>query len=100
MNDVLEIRFELEVTQLGFDVGLGDLQWTIYEPMNIDFKTRVIARKWYPFSNKSPVVTLGNKKRNYTDVLTVARIEIDENKKEYRSKFEQTNENINMQVET
>ncbi len=99
LNDVPVISFELEVTRLGFDVGLGDRQWTIYEPMNIDFKTRVIARKWYPFSNKSPVVTLGNKKRNFTDVLTEARIEIDEDKKEYRSKFEQANENINMQVE-
>ncbi len=67
--------------------------------MNIDFKTRIIARKWYPFSKKSPVVTLGNKKQTFTDVLTETRIEIDENKKETRSKFEQTNEKISMEVQ-
>lgn len=99
LNDNPEVSFELEVTQLGYDAGLGDRQWTIYEPMGIDFKTRIVARKWYPFTNKSPVVTLGNKKTTFADVLMETRIEIDENKKETRSKFEQTNEKISMEVE-
>ncbi|MBG9548494.1 phage tail protein [Cytobacillus firmus] len=97
--DVPEVSIELEVTQLGFNAGLGDKVWTIYEPMNIEFQQRILARKWFPFTNRRPVVTLSNKKKTFSDLLTETRIEINENKKQTRSKFEQTNERINMEVE-
>jgi phage minor structural protein len=97
--DVPEVSIELEVIQLGFQAGLGDKVWTIYEPMNIEFQQRVMARRWFPFSNRSPVVTLSNKKEPLTDQLIETRIEISENQKQTRSKFEQTNEKINLEVE-
>lgn len=97
--DVPEVSIELELSQLGFDVGLGDRVWVIYEPLGIDFQTRVMEIKRYPFTKRSPVVTLSNKKRVFTDILTETKIEIDENKKETRSRIEQTNERITMEVE-
>ncbi|MFJ7976526.1 hypothetical protein ACIQZI_12605 [Peribacillus sp. NPDC096379] len=42
---------------------------------------------------------MGNKKTTFTNRLTETRIEIDENKKETRSKFEQTNEKFSMEVQ-
>jgi phage minor structural protein len=97
--DVPEVSIELELSQLGFDVELGDRVWVIYEPLGIDFQTRVMEIKRYPFSKRSPVVTLSNKKRVFTDILTETKVDIEENKKETRSKFEQTNERITLEVE-
>lgn len=97
--DVPEVSIELELSQLGFDVELGDRMWTVYEPLGIDFQARVMEVKCYPFSKRSPVVTLSNKKRVFTDILTETKIEIDENKKETRSRIEQTNERITLEVE-
>lgn len=99
LNDVPEVTIELEMSQLGFNVGLGDKVWLIHEPLGIEFQTRVMALKTYPFKKKSPVVTLSNKKQTFSDSLTQTKIEIKENQKETRSKFEQTNEKITLEVE-
>jgi len=71
----------------------------IYEPLGIDFQTRVMEIKRYPFTKRSPVVTLSNKKRVFTDILTETKVDIEQNKKETRSRIEQTNERITMEVE-
>lgn len=97
--DVPEVSIELELSQLGFEVELGDRVWVIYEPLGIDYQARVMEIKRYPFTKRSPVVTLSNKKRVFTDILTETKIEIDENKKETRSRIEKTNERITMEVE-
>jgi phage minor structural protein len=97
--DVPEVTIELELSQLGFDVELGDRVWVIYEPLGIDFQTRVMEIKRYPFTKRSPVVTLSNKKRVFTDILTETKVDIEENKKETRSRIEQTNERITLEVE-
>ncbi|OAT73749.1 phage tail protein [Parageobacillus thermoglucosidasius] len=99
LTDVPEVSIELELSQLGFEVGLGDRVWVIYEPMGVDFQTRVMEIKRYPFTKRSPVVTLSNKKRVFTDIFTETKIEIDETKKETRSRIEQTNERITLEVE-
>lgn len=99
LNDVPEISIEIEVTQLDFEANLGDNIWTIYEPLGMDIKTRIAARKWFPFSKRAPTVTIENRKKTFSDILTQQRIEIDQNKKETRSRFEQTNERITMEVE-
>ncbi|MGG3958433.1 phage tail protein [Bhargavaea massiliensis] len=97
--DVPEVSIELELSQLGFEVELGDRVWVIYESLGIDYQARVMEIKRYPFSKRIPVVTLSNKKRVFTDILTETKIEIDENKKETRSRIEKTNERITMEVE-
>ena len=97
--DVPEVSIGLELSQLGFDVELGDRVWVIYEPLGIDFQTRVMEVKRYPFSKRSPAVTLSNKKRVFTDILTETKVDIEESKKETRSRIEQTNERITLEVE-
>lgn len=99
LNDLPEISIELELSQLDFDVKLGDRIWLIYEPLNIDFKARISTYTYFPFTNKLPIVTIENKKKQFTDILTQQRVKIDESKKEYRSRFEQTNDRITMEVE-
>lgn len=97
--DVPEVSLELEVLQLGFNAGLGDKVWTIYEPLNIEFQQRVMARRWFPFTKKTPIVTISNRKKSLPDLLTETNIQIKENQKQTRSKFEQTNERISLEVE-
>jgi phage minor structural protein len=98
IQDVPEVSIEIELTQLGFEAGLGDKVWLIYEPMKLDFQTRIMASKWFPFSKRSPTVTIANRKQTFTDLLTQTKIEVKENKKETRSKFEQTDEKFNLEV--
>lgn len=99
LQDVPEISIDVEALTLGMDVKLDDGIWTIYEPMGIEYLSFVQAIKSYPLSNKSSVVTLSNMKQTLSDLLTQTKIEIDENKKETRSKIEQTNERITLEVE-
>lgn len=96
--DVPEVSIELETVQLGFDVSLGDKVWTIYEPMNIEFQQRAMVIKRFPFTKKSPIITLSNKKKSFPDLLTETRIEVKENAKQTRSEITQTNEKIELKV--
>jgi phage minor structural protein len=97
--DVPEVSIELEVIQLGFDAHLGDKVWLIYEPLRIEFETRVMAYKHYPFQKRSPAVVLSNKKETITNLVAKTRSELKEAKKETRSKIDQTNEKITLEVE-
>jgi phage minor structural protein len=99
LNDVPEVSIEVETLILDFDVNLGDRVWMIYEPINLDFRTRIISRKYYPFSKKSPSVTFSNKIQTFENNLVQAKVEMKENQKETRSKFDQTNEKITVEVE-
>ncbi|WP_366160541.1 phage tail protein [Bacillus infantis] len=100
LKDIPDVSFDIELTQLGFEAGLGDRIWTIYEPMGIDLKLRIMAIKWFPFTNRAPIVTMSNKnERGLSDQLAKTRIEIDKNKKETKSRFEQTNEKFTLEVE-
>ncbi|MEK1833298.1 phage tail protein [Priestia megaterium] len=71
--DEPEVSFCLEYIEMqkqGFNVPLdeGDTVPTIYEPLDVDLDLRVIEITDYPESNKSPVLTLSNKKDNVVDV--------------------------------
>lgn len=99
VQDVPEISIDIEAITLGMNVEIDDGIWTIYEPMGIEYLSYVQAIKSYPFSNKSSIVTISNIKQTFSDILTETKIEIDENKKETRSKIEQTNERITLEVE-
>lgn len=100
LKDTPEVSIDIELTELQKDeFELGETVWVIYEPMNIEFQTRIMKYKKFPFSRKSPVVTLSNVAKTLTDQLVSQQVEIDENKKEYRSKFDQTNERITLSVE-
>jgi hypothetical protein len=96
--DYPEVTIEIEEVDLG-EKGLGDKVWLIYEPLGIEFQTRVMARKRQPKQKGKNTSTLGNRKRTFSDILTETRVEIDQNNKQHRSRFEQTNERITMEVE-
>jgi phage minor structural protein len=96
--DYPEVTIEIEEVDLG-EKGLGDKVWLIYEPLGIEFQTRVMARKRQPKQKGKNTSTLGNRKRTFSDILTETRVEIDRNNKQHRSRFEQTNERITMEVE-
>ncbi|OKL36986.1 phage tail spike protein [Domibacillus mangrovi] len=99
-----QISIDVSVSQMnaqGYEdvPGLGDRIWLIYEPMGIEFKTRVMKRKGNPFKKDGLIVTLSNVKATFSDVLVETKVEIDKNKREFRSKIEQTNERITFEVE-
>lgn len=99
--DYPEATFELDSVELT-NKELGERVWLIYEPMGIEFQTRVLSKKSIIRGNKlvTKSVVLGNTMpRTLGDILTSQKIEINENAKESRSKFEQTNERITLEVE-
>lgn len=97
LMDHPETSIELDDVELQ-NKELGERVWLIYEPLGIEFQTRVIAKTERIPKAKSSV-TLGNIKPGMSDILTQVTIDIDENKKETRSRFDQTNERINLAVE-
>ncbi|WP_427137211.1 phage tail protein [Psychrobacillus psychrodurans] len=99
--DYPEATFELDSVELT-DKELGERVWLIYEPMGIEFQTRVLSKKSVIRGKRlaTKLVVLGNTMpRTLGDILTSQKIEIDENAKEYRSRIEQTNERITLEVE-
>lgn len=101
LTDYPKITIELDSIELT-DKELGERVWLIYEPMGIEFQTRIMSKKSVIRNGKlvTASVVIGNAiPRNLSDILTSQKIEIDENKKETRSKFEQTNERITLEVE-
>ncbi|MBW3113013.1 phage tail protein [Bacillus sp. MCCB 382] len=99
LTDVPEVSIEIEEVLLDFSPNLGDTVWLIHEKLGIEFQTRIMARKDKPLLKGKSTVTLGNRPNRLTDILTKTKIEIDENKKEFRSRIEQTNEQIRLEVE-
>lgn len=100
--DYPEVTFELDSIEL-LDKELGERVWLIYEPLDIEFQTRVLSqtKQFINGELRTVKVVLGNTlPKTTTDFLISQKVEIDENKKITRSKFEQTNDRITMEVET
>lgn len=101
LKDVPESFFELDSVELT-NKELGERVWLIYEPLGIEFQTRILKQTKSIRNGKlvTTKVVLGNTlPKSTTDILISQKVEIDENKKEYRSKFTQTNELIHLSVE-
>lgn len=99
--DYPEVSFEMDVIELT-EKELGERVWLIYEPMNIEFQTRILKQTREILNGEivTTKVILGNiVSKSSTDILISQKVEIDQNKKETRSRFEQTNERITMEVE-
>lgn len=99
--DYPEVAYELDVVEL-LDKELGERVWLIHEPMGIEFQTRILSKKSVFRGGKlvTKSVVLGNSKpRTLSDILTSQKVEIDENKQQSQSWFEQTNDRISMGVE-
>lgn len=99
--DYPEVTFELDSIELT-DKELGEKVWLIYEPLDIEFFTRILSIKKGLVNGqiRTKSVVLGNKiPKNINDILIEQKVEIDEQKKITRSKFEQTNDRITLEVE-
>lgn len=101
LNDVPAVAMELDVAELTAR-ELGETIWLIYEPMNIELSTRIMKQTLGIVDGHliTKSVVLGNVLPKSTqDLLIQQKIEIDDSRKEYRSKIEQTNERISLEVE-
>jgi len=84
------------------DKELGERVWLIYEPLNIEYQTRIMSKKTVVRNGNlvTESVTIGNTiPRTITDILTSQRVDIDKYSKETRSRFEQTDDKITLAVE-
>lgn len=101
LEDEPEVTFELDSIEL-LDKELGERVWLIYEPLGIELQTRILSQT-KGFVNgelRTVKVVLGNAiPKTTTDILISQKVEIDENKKITRSRFEQTNDRITLAVE-
>lgn len=101
LHDYPDVSIELDSIELT-EKEIGERVWLLYEPMGIEFQTRVMSKKSIIRGDKivTATVVIGNAvPRTNSDLLVSQKIEIDENKKETRSRFEQTNDRITLEVE-
>lgn len=99
--DYPETSIELDSVEL-INKELGEKILLIYEPLEIEYQTRVLKQNKEFRGNQlvTTSVVLGNALPKTTkELLVTQKVNIDENKKEYRSKFTQTNERISLEVE-
>lgn len=99
--DYPEAYFELDAVELT-NKELGERVWLIDEVMGIEYQTRVLSKKTIIRGNKlvtSSVILGTTLPRKNADLMVTQKVEIDKNRKEYLSKFTQTNELIHMSVE-
>ena len=95
INDTPIISIEVEEINLGETKQLGDKVWLIYEPLGIEFQTRIMARKIYPNQVGKNTVTFGNFKREISNIVAETAKETNKN----RSKIDQTSDRITLEVE-
>lgn len=103
-QDTPETTIELtmsEIRKAGYhnSIDLGDWVWVIDERKKLLIHVRVTKIKSFPLSGESPIITLSNVMQTEQDLLAEVDIKIDETKREYRSKFEQTNEKFFFEVQ-
>ena len=95
--DYPEVSIELDAIELQ-QKEVGERVWLIYEPLGIEFQTRVLAKTSRIPETKSSVIIGNAVPRSLSDILTSTKIEVDVNKKQSQSSFEQTNEQISLKV--
>jgi hypothetical protein len=83
------------------DKSIGERVWLIHERMGFEYQTRVVARK-VKIPNSQSTVTLGTylpQSRTVSNALAEQKVQIDQNYKTFRSKIEQTNDKILLEVD-
>lgn len=101
LKDEPDLAIELDVVETG-DKNIGEMVHLIYEPMNFMATTRVLEKKYGYSAGRVRLdsVVLGNAKmKTLSDILVSQKAEVDDQKKQVESRFEQTNEKITLAVE-
>lgn len=96
--DVPEVSIELSALELT-ERELGERVWLIYEPLDIEFQTRILSKTTRIPQEKSSAVIGNAKRKSLTDQLTDTNVQIDENAKQTETQFDQTNEKIEIIAE-
>lgn len=96
--DYPEVTIELDTLELT-EKELGERVWLIYEPLGIEFQTRILAKTTRTPRTLSTVVIGNTLGKSGTKDFAEVNIDIDENAKQFRSKIEQTNDRITLEVE-
>lgn len=99
--DYPEATFEMETVELT-NKELGERVWLIYEPMGLEFQTRILSKVMGMRNGNlyTKSVVLGNTiPRSLENILVSQKVDIDNTNKEFRSRIEQTNELIKLEVE-
>lgn len=101
LQDVPEVAITLDTIELT-NKELGEHVWLIYEPLDLKMSSRILSKTTSIVNNKlvTTKVVIGNfKNTNGSDLYAKQQVEIDKNKKQSISYFEQTNSKIRMAVE-
>lgn len=98
LQDEPEVAYELDAYELT-EKEIGERVWLIHEPLGVEFQTRVLA-KTTRIPKENSTVVIGNvKPKSATDQLVDQDVKLDESNKETDSKFDQTNDKIDLVVE-
>ena len=97
LPDAPETIIEVKVTDV--DGEVGDTVWIIHEELDLSYQTRILSKKTKRHYADS-TITVGNTiRKDITDILVSQKATIDENSRITRSRFEQTNDRITLEVE-
>jgi len=92
-----ETNIKVKVTSIDGDVG--DMVWLIHEELNLEYQTRILSKKTKRDYSNSEIEVGNTQAKSIVDALLNQRATINANDKRYRSKFEQTNDRIDLEVE-
>ncbi|MGE7910836.1 phage tail protein [Lysinibacillus xylanilyticus] len=92
-----ETNIKVKVTTV--DGNVGDLVWLIHEDLELEYQTRILSKKTKRDYSNSEVEVGNTQAKSIVDALLNQHATINANDKRYRSKFEQTNDRIDLEVE-
>lgn len=92
-----ETNIKVKVTTV--DGNVGDMVWLIHEDLELEYQTRILSKKTKRDYSNSEVEVGNTQARSIVDALLNQHATINANDKRYRSKFEQTNDRIDLEVE-
>lgn len=101
LQDEPEIAIELDTVEL-INRELGERIWLIYEPLDIEIKSRILSKRSIIRNDElvTESVVIGNSlPKSTSDLFAEQKLEYDTQNKINRSRFEQTNDRITMEVE-
>lgn len=101
LQDEPLISIELDTVEL-INRELGEQIWLIYEPLDIEIKSRILSKRSVIRNGElvTESVVIGNSlPKSTSDLFAEQKLEYDTQNKVNRSKFEQTNDRITLEVE-
>lgn len=97
LPDAPETIIEVKVTDV--DGEVGDTVWIIHEELDLSYQTRILSKKTKRHYADSTITVGNTTRKDITDILVSQKATIDENNRMTRSRFEQTNDRITLEVE-